>query len=84
MNKRFLDPNSNPLESYSNQYKNPDISLIKTIPQSNRQSFNSLFNLKQLKQNNNNNDFIFDKIIKTIEHSNKNKPLTINDFGKFK
>lgn len=81
MNKRFLNPNSNPLEL--NQF-NPDISLMNSLPPNSKQTINSLFNLRQMNQNNCNNDFIFDKIIKTIEHSRTNKPLTIQDFGNFK
>lgn len=76
MNKRFLNPNSNPLEL--NQF-NPDISLLNSLPQTNKQTINSLLNQKNI-----NNDFIFDKIIKTIERSRTNKPLTIKDFGNFK
>ena len=76
MNKRFLNPNSNPLEL--NQY-NPDISLLNSLPQTNKLNINSLLNQKNI-----NNDFIFDKIIKTIERSRTNKPLTIKDFGNFK
>ena len=80
MNRRFLDPNLNPnnqgndfsvlmnSKSYGNYIESKNLSK-------------TTLNLKELAEQNNQNEFIFGKIIKTIGHTKKgNKPLTIRDF----
>lgn len=95
MNRRFLDPSLNPLKQgndlsmlmNSNRNNNDD---VYNNNNNNNKCFgnithNNLYkqtvNLQDIAQHNSNNEFIFAKIIKTIEHARKgNKPLTIRDF----
>ena len=88
MNKRFLDPNLNPLKQGN------DLSMLMNSNKNNDEDAHNQYfgnithnlykqtvNLKDIAQRNNNNEFIFAKIIKTIEHARKgHKPLTIRDF----
>jgi hypothetical protein len=94
MNRRFLDPSLNPLKQgndlsmlmNSNRNNNDDVynnnnnnKCFGNITHNNL--YKQTVNLQDIAQHNSNNEFIFAKIIKTIEHARKgNKPLTIRDF----
>ena len=89
MNRRFLDPNLNPLKQgndlsmlmNSNKHNNEDVYNNKCFGNITHNLYKQTVNLQDIAQRNNNNEFIFAKIIKTIEHARKgNKPLTIRDF----
>ena len=71
MNRRFLAPEINPLNSNENE-SNRDNNDIKK----NSNIYNSNINLKNFK---NTNEFIFQKLIKAIQDINNEKKLTIND-----
>ena len=69
MNKRFLAPEINPLNSNDNDNNNND-------PIKNNKIQSSNIDLKDYK---NTNEFIFQKLIKAIQDINGQKKLTIND-----
>ena len=70
MNRRFLAPEINPLNSNENEV-NREKEIKKNI-----YNCNSNINLKNFK---NTNEFIFQKLIKAIQDINNEKKLTIND-----
>ena len=74
MNRRFLAPEINPLNSNDNDYnkENNNDDKIKK----NNNIYASNINLKDYK---NTNEFIFQKLIKAIQDINNQKKLTIND-----
>ena len=68
MNRRFLAPEINPL--HSNELENlKEKNILKGAAKSN-------INLKDFQ---NNNEFIFQKLIKALQDINNDKKLTIND-----
>jgi hypothetical protein len=87
MNQRFLDPNLNPLKQGNelsmlmNSQRSKDRVNEIQIGNCVNGFDKTVVNLKEIAENNNNNEFVFNKIIKTIEHTRKgSKKLTINDF----
>ena len=74
MNRRFLAPEINPLNSNDIEYnkENNNDDKIKK----NNNIYRSNINLKDYK---NTNEFIFQKLIKAIQDINNQKKLTIND-----
>ena len=70
MNRRFLAPEINPLNSNENEI-NRDNEI-----KNNNNNYSSNINLKNFK---NTNEFIFQKLIKAIQDINNEKKLTIND-----
>ena len=70
MNKRFLAPEINPL--HSNEFE----SLKEKNEIMKRGGSKSNINLKDYQ---NNNEFIFQKLIKALQDINTDKKLTIND-----
>ena len=71
MNRRFLAPEINPLNSNDNE-NNRDKNEMKK----NNKIHGSNINLKDYK---NTNEFIFQKLIKAFQDINNQKKLTIND-----
>lgn len=86
MNQRFLDPNLNPLKQGNelsmlmNSQRSKDRVNEIQIGNCGNGFDKTVVNLKEIAENNN-NEFVFNKIIKTLEHTRKgSKKLTINDF----
>ena len=70
MNRRFLAPEINPLNSNDIENFTEKNELLK------RGGFKNYINLKDFQ---NNNEFIFQRLIKTLQEINNDKKLTIND-----
>ena len=75
MNRRFLAPEINPLNSIDNEF-NRENQRQNSEMKKNTKIYGNSFNLKDYK---NTNEFIFQKLIKTIQDINNEKKLTIND-----
>ena len=70
MNKKFLEP--------GRTNENEETKLLKTLPQT-KKITHTFYNLKQYARESGNNDFVFDKIIRTLEQASHCRPMTIND-----
>ena len=75
MNRRFLAPEVNPLNSNDNENNRENRRQNSEIKK-NTKIYGNSFNLKEYK---NTNEFIFQKLIKAIQDINNDKKLTIND-----
>ena len=75
MNRRFLSPEINPLNSIDNEF-NRENPRQNSEMKKNSKIYGNSFNLKDYK---NTNEFIFQKLIKTIQDINNEKKLIIKD-----